>query len=113
MLAYIDENIKSKDKYFYHRGKYRIVFWSFAKVYDYAKRFTLLLHKLKVKKGDKVIIKGQNRPEWVVVYLWCLLQGAVVVPLDINSSTDFEKKVQEKIKAKVKVHPAVKRNFPV
>ncbi|GAH09129.1 unnamed protein product, partial [marine sediment metagenome] len=75
LLAYIDENIESKDKYFYHRGKYRTVSWSFAKVYDYAKRFASLLHQFKVKKGDKVIIKGQNRPEWVVAYLGCLLQG--------------------------------------
>lgn len=112
LLAYIDENIESKDKYFYHRGKYRTVSWSFAKVYDYAKRFASLLHQFKVKKGDKVIIKGQNRPEWVVAYLGCLLQGAVVVPLDINSSTDFEKKVQEKIKAKVKVHPSSEKKFP-
>jgi len=73
LLAYIDENIKSKDKYFCHRGKYRTVSWSFVKVYDYAKRFAALLHRLKVKKGDKVIIKGQNRPEWVVAYLGCFL----------------------------------------
>ncbi|HEY4696104.1 MAG TPA: AMP-binding protein [Candidatus Hydromicrobium sp.] len=104
LLAYIDNYIKSRDGYFYYRGKYRTVSWSYKKVYDYARRFGTLLRQLYIKKGDRVIIKGQNRPEWIIAYIGCLMQGVIAVPLDVNSSDDFEKKVQNKVRAKLKVY---------
>lgn len=101
LLTYIDEHIKSKNRYFYHRGKYRTWSWSFNKVYQYAIRFTKLLQNLDIDKGDKILLKGPNGPEWVVVFIGCLMRGVVVVPLDLNSSVDFDIKVQEKVKAKL------------
>ncbi len=103
LLTYIDRYINSGNGRFYYRGKYRTVSWSYKKVYDYAKRFTVLLRQLDIKKGDRVIIKGQNRPEWIIAFLGCLLEGIVAVPLDINSSDDFEKKVQNKVKARLEM----------
>jgi long-chain acyl-CoA synthetase len=35
-----------------------------------------------VKKGDRVAILSENRPEWIVAYLAVVSFGAVVVPLD-------------------------------
>ena len=109
LLSYINKNIKSKKNYFYYRGKYRTLSWSLDEVYDYAARFAGLLKELKIVRGDRVIIKGQNRPEWVVAYLGCLLAGAVAVPLDINSSDDFENRVQNKVRAKLKVYSGNKK----
>jgi len=109
LLSYINKNIKSKKNYFYYRGKYRTLSWSLDEVYEYAARFAGLLKELKIVRGDRVIIKGQNRPEWVVAYLGCLLAGAVAVPLDINSSDDFENRVQNKVRAKLKVYSGNKK----
>lgn len=112
LLTYIDRYIKYGNRYFYYRGKYRTVSWSYEKVYDYVRRFTVLLHRLDIKKGDRVIIKGQNRPEWIVVFLGCLFEGVVAVPLDANSGDDFERKVQNKVKAKLKVYSGGVKKSP-
>lgn len=106
LLDYIEENLKVPDKNFYHRGKYRTTSWSFAKIYDYAERFAVLLEQYGINKGDRVIIKGQNSPEWVVAFLGCLIKGVVAVPVDINSGPGFEKRAQLKVKAKLKVGSA-------
>jgi len=103
LIAYIDNNIKSTKNYFCYRGKYRTLSWSFNKVYNHALRFAGLLRKLGVAAGDRVIIKGKNRPEWVAAYLGCLIRGVVVVPLDVNSSDDFDRKVRDKVNPKLAV----------
>ena len=105
LLTYIDKNIKSKNRYFYYKDKYRIWIWSYKKVYQYAERFAGLLQSLKIGKGDRVLLKGPNCSEWIVVFIGCLICGVIVVPLDMKSSSDFEAKVQEKVKAKLIVCP--------
>jgi long-chain acyl-CoA synthetase len=104
LLSYINKNLKSKKGFFYYRGKYRTLSCSFNEVYDYAARFSELLKELKLKHGDRVIIKGQNRPEWIIAYLGCLMAGVVAVPLDQKSGYDFERRVQKKVNAKLKIY---------
>lgn len=43
-----------------------------------AERFQLL----GLKKGDRVVLFCENRPEWGIAFLGAMLQGLVVVPLD-------------------------------
>ena len=40
-------------------------------------------------KGDKVVFWCENRPEWIVAFWGCLLDGVVVVPVDYRSSAEF------------------------
>jgi long-chain acyl-CoA synthetase len=109
LLSYINKNLKSKKGFFYYRGKYRTLSWSFGEVHDYAARFAGLLKRLKLKHGDRVIIKGQNRPEWIIAYLGCLMAGVVAVPLDQKSGHDFEIKVQKKVNAKLGIYSGIRR----
>ena len=44
-------------------------------------------------QGDKVIVWGENRPEWIAALYACLLSGAVAVPVDFRSSTEFVERV--------------------
>lgn len=41
-----------------------------------------------VGKGDRVIILGENHPQWVMAYFACLACGGVAVPLDPAGSVD-------------------------
>lgn len=101
LLTYIYENTKSKKRYFYHRDKYRTWSWSFNTVYEYALKLAKFLDQKGIKKGDRILLKGPNRPEWVIIYIGCLIRGAVVVPLDIRVSLDFDSKVNDRVKAKL------------
>ena len=42
-----------------------------------------------LRKGDKVVFFSENRPEWIVAFWGCLLNGVVVVPIDYRASPDF------------------------
>jgi len=66
-----------------------------------ARAFALRLHNANVKKGDKVILWSENRPEWVVAFWGCLLMGAVVVPIDYQASAGFLQRVQRIAQARI------------
>lgn len=40
------------------------------------------LDRLGIKKGDRVALFSENRPEWIFAYLGTVAKGAVVVPID-------------------------------
>ena len=45
-----------------------------------ARGFAARLATAGVRKGDKVVFWGENRPEWIVAFWGCLLGGVIVVP---------------------------------
>jgi long-chain acyl-CoA synthetase len=59
------------------------------------------LIKNRIKKGDKIAIISENRPEWCTAYLAISLSGGVAVPIDAqlgpheikNLLTDSESKL--------------------
>ena len=54
-----------------------------------------------LEKGDKVVFYSENRPEWIVAFWACLLNGIVVVPLDFRSSPPFLLRVSRIVQAKL------------
>lgn len=88
----------SSARFFLHKSRYRTWKYSFIEVYDYCLKLQQLLQDYGVKSGDKVILKGISRPEWVVAFLGCILSGVVVVPLDVKSAPGFDIKVLNKVK---------------
>ena len=51
------------------------------------------------QKGDRLVIWGENRPEWVIAFWACLARGGVAVPLDFHSSPQFVERVQQDVNA--------------
>ena len=51
--------------------------YSYAAVADAAESFARRLHEAGISKGDKAVLWGENRPEWVVALWGCLLRGVV------------------------------------
>jgi long-subunit acyl-CoA synthetase (AMP-forming) len=56
--------------------------WTYKDVHEYVLRFSGALLELGVKKGDRIVILADNRPEWGVAYFSITAIGAVAVPLD-------------------------------
>jgi long-chain acyl-CoA synthetase len=46
------------------------------------------LHAAGVRKGDRVLLSGQNHPDWLTVWFGVLRLGAVVVPIDPGLKPD-------------------------
>jgi long-chain acyl-CoA synthetase len=54
--------------------------------------------------GDRVLLWGENRPEWVAVFWASVVGGFVLVPVDFRSSKAFVSRVQKDVGAKLLIH---------
>lgn len=80
---------------------YRNLTYTFLELYNSAKKTALFLNKLGLKKGDKLVILAQNSPYWVITYCACLLEGIIIVPLNIQSTKDVIEKILKETDAKL------------
>ena len=74
---------------------------TYADVGRAARGFAARLGTAGIRQGDKVIIWGENRPEWIACYWGCLIAGVIVVPIDYRSSGDFVRKVAGIVEARL------------
>ncbi len=84
-----------------HDDGFRTRRFSYAEVGRAARGFAARLTAHGLVKGDKVVFFSENRPEWIVAFWGCLLNGVVVVPIDYRSSPDFLARVARIVGAKV------------
>lgn len=63
--------------------------WTYAQVDEWTSVLTGALLDMGVRKGDRIAILSDNRPEWAIAYFAIVSVGAVAVPLD-RSLTPME-----------------------
>lgn len=90
-----------------HRGDflvyddgYRVRRHSYAQVTQAARAFAARLGAAGIGKGAKVVLWGENRPEWIVCYWGSVISGVVVVPVDYRASAEFLAKVAHIVEAR-------------
>ncbi len=88
----------SKDALIIKPG-FRTRAWSYRDLADVVPRIARHLAENGVKKGDRVITFGVNRPEYGIAVLAALRAGAIIVPLDVNSTAEFAAKIVERTRA--------------
>ena len=102
VLSYLDEFLaRGGETAFAHRRGLRVVRWSYEQTAKTAYRVARELETREIGKGDRVLLWAKNSPEWVVTFFGCLLRGAIVVPLDVQSDAAFVAKVQEQVGARL------------
>lgn len=80
---------------------YRMESFSYRWIADEANRLARELEGRNIRKGDAVLLWGENSAEWLVVFLGCLLCGAVIVPIDHASTPAFASRVAQEVNAKL------------
>ena len=80
---------------------YRHRSYTYEDVGRAARGFASKLHAAGLRKGDKVVFWGENRPEWLACYWGCLVSGIVGVPIDYRSSVEFVARVRGLVHARV------------
>ena len=86
---------------------------SYRQLYDRIGAFASYLNQQDLKKGDRVLLWGDNRSEWVTVFWGCLVQGVQVVPVDARFSPGLVKRIQAEVKAKLLVHGDTVETDPI
>ncbi|HTS49150.1 MAG TPA: AMP-binding protein [Bryobacteraceae bacterium] len=64
-----------------------------------ARSFAARLRGAGIAKDDKVILYGENRPEWIIALWGCFLEGVVAVPIDYRSAPEFVTRIDDIVKA--------------
>jgi long-chain acyl-CoA synthetase len=85
------------------RRGYRTESFTYGRVLDMALGFARKLEARGVAKGDRVMLWAENSAEWVAAFFGCALSGAIVVPMDDGSATDFTLRVFEQAGTKLLV----------
>ena len=80
---------------------YRVWRYTYTDVTRAARGFAAKLATHGVAKGDKVMLWGENRPEWIACYWGIQLAGAIAVPIDYRSSAEFTHKIGRIVGAKI------------
>lgn len=91
------------DTAFVHPRGYRTLRWSYGDTATLAFRFARELERREIGKGERIILWGENSPEWVAVFLGCMLRGVVAVPMDKIAAPDFMQRVARDVEARLVV----------
>jgi long-chain acyl-CoA synthetase len=67
-----------------------------AKAHAFADR----LRGAGIHKDSKVILYGENRPEWIIALWGFLLEGVIAVPIDYRSSPEFVERIDRIVDAR-------------
>ena len=74
---------------------------TYEDVYREIGAFAAYLDRSGLKKGDRVILWAENRPEWVCAFWGCVARGISVVPVDYRSSIDLVRRIQGDVQARL------------
>ena len=101
LLDFFDERLRTNTEFFVHDDGYRVKRYSYDDVRQGATRFAARLAASGLGAGDKLIVWGENRPEWIIAFWGCLLRGVVVVPIDYRTSAQFLRDVARLVGARI------------
>jgi long-chain acyl-CoA synthetase len=103
LVSLFEKSVKSfkNNKALKMRPRWRMISWTYHDLKEYAYKIAAMLESHGVGYGDKVILISQNSPYWVGAFFGILHKGAVVVPLNPQSSEEFLNKIIKATGAKV------------
>src|SRR5687767_178388 len=86
LASYLDDYLQRGDAImFVQRRGLRYVRWSYRQLVLAARRTARELESRGISRGDRILLSGENGPEWVAAFWGCVLRGVVIVPLDKDS----------------------------
>jgi long-chain acyl-CoA synthetase len=94
------------------RRGYRMESWTYSRIATEANRVCRELEARAIRKGDAVLLWGDNSAEWIIAFFGCLLSGVVVVPIDAASSREFACRVSKEVNAKLVFQPGSQKQCP-
>jgi long-chain acyl-CoA synthetase len=87
-----------------HRGPFRTRRWSYRELTRHIRGVVEHFDERGLAPGERVLLWGENRPEWVAVFWAAVARGLVVVPMDFRSSAALVSRVQGEVNAKLVIY---------
>ena len=99
------EGLGEREAVVYHDGL-RTRKWSYDELLGVTAGVAEELTSRGLARGDRVLLWGENRPEWVAVFWASVLRRFTLVPVDSRSSKAFVSRVQKDVGARLLIHGA-------
>src|SRR3984885_1880031 len=74
--------------------------YSYREIAARARAFAARLREQGIGRDEKIILYGENRPEWIIALWGCLLGGVIAVPIDYRSSPEFVERIKNIVGAR-------------
>src|ERR1700678_2139716 len=75
--------------------------YSYREIAARARGFAARLREQGIGRDEKIILYGENRPEWIIALWGCLLEGVIAVPIDYRSSREFVERIHAIVGARM------------
>jgi len=95
LLDFFHDFAELDDEFLIHDDGFHARHFRYREIADRARAFAARLRGEGIGRDDKVILYGENRPEWIVALWGCLLAGVIAVPIDYRSSPDFVERIKK------------------
>lgn len=83
------------------RNGFSVERYSYAEMYKLMVQWASYLMKMRIRKGDMVLIWGPNMPEWTCALGGALMMGAVAVPVSMHATPETVDEYLRQTKAKL------------
>jgi len=94
LLDFFEDFASLDDEFLIHDDGFQARHFRYREIAERARAFAARLRERGIGRDDKVILYGENRPEWIVALWGCLLEGVIAVPIDFRSSREFVDRIQ-------------------
>jgi long-chain acyl-CoA synthetase len=102
LVSFVDDCLtRGAETAFARRRGLRVSRWTYEQIAETAFRFARELEARGIGKGERVLFRAENSPEWVAAFFGCILRGVIVVPLDLESAPDFVERVRQQTGARL------------
>ena len=101
LLAFFADFADLPDLFLVYDDGFRVEQRTYRQTAQAARGLAVRLRVAGVRKGDKVVLWSENRPEWIAAFWACLLVGAIVVPVDYRASSGFLLRIRDKVEARI------------
>lgn len=99
LLDFFHDFADLPDEFLIYDDGFRSHHFRYDEVAAKARGFAARLREAGSTRDDKVILYGENRPEWIIALWGCLLEGVIVVPIDYRSSPEFVQRIDQIVDA--------------
>jgi long-chain acyl-CoA synthetase len=100
LIDFFDDLAAIDGEFLVYDDGYRTWSVSYRDLVESAHAFAARLRHAGIGKGQAVAIWSENRPEWIIALWGCLLEGAVLVPIDYRASAAFLLRVADIVQAR-------------
>src|SRR3984885_10371952 len=101
LLDFFQDFAGLDEEFLFHDDGFHARHFRYSEIAARASAFAARLREKGIGRDEKVILYGENRPEWIIALWGCLLEGVIAVPIDYRSSPEFVDRIKNIVDARL------------